>query len=74
MARENPRAIAKAAIEEWAAENPRRQGENARQYRKRMQDGVSGGLKQRYGSAIWLTLLIQLLPLLIEWFLKRKES
>ena len=72
MARENPRAIAKAAIEEWADANPRRQGENTRQYRKRMQDGVSGGLKQRYGSAIWLTLLIQLLPLLIEWWLNRK--
>ena len=72
MARENPRAIAKQAIEEWADANPRRQGENARQYRKRMQDGVGAGLKQRYGSAVWLTLLIQLLPLLIEWWTNRK--
>ena len=72
MARENPRAIAKQAIEEWANENPRKQGETVRQYRKRMQDGVGGGLKQQYGSAVWLTLLMQLLPLLIEWWTNRK--
>ena len=72
MARENPRAIAKAAIEDWADANPRNAGETARQYRKRMQDGVGAGLQRQYGSSVWLTLLLQLLPLLIEYFLKRK--
>lgn len=72
MARENPRAIAKAAIEEWSAENPRRSGETVRQYRKRMQDGVGQELRGRYGSSVWLVLLMQLLPLLIEWFTNRK--
>jgi hypothetical protein len=74
MARkENPRAIAKRAIEEWSAENPRKLGETVRQYRKRMQDGVGQQLQGRYGSSVWLAILMQFLPLLIEWFTNRRS-
>ncbi len=68
------RKIAKEAIEKWAAANPRQVGvETVRQYRKRFLAGVVGELKPRYGNTMWWTWLLQFLPLLIEWFVNRRE-
>jgi hypothetical protein len=69
----NVRNVAKQEIESWVAENPRKAGENVRQYRRRAQQQVGDKLKSEHAGSPWLTILMQLLPLLIEWFINRKS-
>ncbi len=56
------RKVAKEAIEEWVAGNPRHAGETVRQYRKRFLAGVGGKLKPRYGNTMWW-----------KWFMTRRD-
>ena len=72
MARFNARKRAQSAIEDWAASNPRGERETVAAYRRRMRDGVTADLQADGDGSAWLTILLQLLPLLIEWFTKRK--
>ena len=73
MARFNARATAKEAIESWAAANPQGPNESKAKYRRRMRDGVGEKLQRENAGSAWLTILLQLLPLLIEWFTNRKN-
>ena len=74
MARVNVRKIAEEEIEMWADENPRRQGESLRAYRSRARAGVTSGIRERYGNPAWFALLLQFLPILIEWLLNRRNT
>jgi len=70
----NVRSAAKQEIESWMAGNPRVAGETLPQYRRRAREAVSDNLKAKYDASPWLAILLQLLPLLIEWITKRKAS
>lgn len=74
MARFNARKRAQSAIEEWAAGNPRGERETVAAYRRRMREGVTADLQRDGEGSMWLTILLQLLPLLIEWFTNRKKT
>ena len=68
------REVVSGANAGWASANPRERGERMRDYRVRMRRGVAARLEEEYpvGSPI-LMLLLQLLPLLVEWFLNRRS-
>lgn len=70
----NHREVVGGAITGWASANPRERGERIRDYRVRMRRGVAARLEEEYpvGSPI-LMILLQLLPLLVEWFLNRRS-
>ena len=66
----NVRQAAKAAITDWVEDNPRQSRETLRQYRSRARQGIEANLRGEHGSPVWLTILLQLLPLLLELFIK----
>jgi len=68
----NVRKIAKEEIEAWVAANPRKAGETLAAYRRRAKQGVESNLSSQYAGSPWMAILMQLLPLLIEWFINRK--
>ena len=68
----NARRAASTEIKSWMEANPRSAGESLAAYRRRARTEISDRLSEKYDGSVWLTILLQLLPLLIEWFTNRK--
>ena len=69
----NVRQAAASEIKSWTEANPRQRGETLTAYRRRARKEIGDNLSEKYDGSPWLMILLQLLPLLIEWFINRRS-
>jgi hypothetical protein len=63
--------VLREEIDNWIASNPRKAGETPRQYLARAKKSVKETVSSKYAGSPFLTILLQLLPLLLEFLFRR---
>ena len=67
------RVAARRATAEWVDANPRQPGETLAAYRRRARQQITDAWTAKHqDGSIWLTILLQFLPIFIEWFTNRR--
>ena len=67
------RREARRRAAEWVDANPRQAGETLAAYRRRARQQITDDwTAEHQDGSIWLALLLQFLPLFIEWFTNRR--